>query len=150
VATVNKDFKVKHGLDVAQGGTFGGTVTVATPTQNTHAATKLYVDSKPISFEVLASAPASPTNGQMYFDTVMRRLHVFYDTEWSAVANIQDAEFLQDHIHDTSIGGNGMLTSIFVEAGTYNEPGAFIVAGTYNTTLWAETWDGGVSMDNFS
>jgi hypothetical protein len=44
VATVNKDFKVKHGLDVTQGGTFGGTVTVATPTQNTHAATKLYVD----------------------------------------------------------------------------------------------------------
>ena len=44
-ATVNKDFKVKHGLNVALTGTFGGTVTVATPTENTHAATKLYVDS---------------------------------------------------------------------------------------------------------
>ena len=150
MATVNKDFKVKHGLDVAQGGTFGGTVTVATPTQNTHAATKLYVDSKPILFSTLASAPESPANGQMYFDTVMKRLHVFYDSEWSAVANIQDADFLQDHIHDTSIGGNGMLTSIFVEAGIYNETGAFISSGTYNTTLWAETWDGGISMDNFS
>jgi hypothetical protein len=148
--TTNRDFKVKHGLDVAQGATFGGTVTVATPTQNAHAATKLYVDSKPISFEVLASAPASPINGQMYFDTVMKRLHVFYNSEWAAIANIQDAEFLQDHIHDTSIGGNGMLTSIFVEAGTYNEPGAFIETGVYNSVLWSETWDGGISMDNFA
>jgi hypothetical protein len=38
VATVNKDFRVKHGIIVADGGTFGSTVTVATPTQNTHAA----------------------------------------------------------------------------------------------------------------
>ena len=44
MATVNKDFRVKHGIAVAEGGTFGGTVTVATPTENTHAATKLYVD----------------------------------------------------------------------------------------------------------
>ena len=44
MATVNKDFKVKHGLNVAEGGTFGSAVVVGTPTENTHAATKLYVD----------------------------------------------------------------------------------------------------------
>ena len=44
MATVNKDFRVKHGIIVADGGTFGSTVTVATPTENAHAATKLYVD----------------------------------------------------------------------------------------------------------
>jgi hypothetical protein len=44
VATTNRNFKVKHGLDVTEGGTFGGTVTVATPTLDTHAATKAYVD----------------------------------------------------------------------------------------------------------
>ena len=44
MATVNKDFKVKHGLNVAEGGTFGSTVIVGTPTENTHAATKLYVE----------------------------------------------------------------------------------------------------------
>ena len=38
--TTNRDFKVKHGINVAEGGTFGSPVTVATPTQNTHAATK--------------------------------------------------------------------------------------------------------------
>jgi len=150
MATVDKDFKVKNGLSVASGGSFGGAVTVGTPTLDSHAATKLYVDNKPITFAPLTSAPASPVDGQMYFDIPMRRLHVFYNSEWSAVANIQDAEFLQDHIHDTSIGGNGMLTSIFVEAGTYNEPGAFIETGVYNSVLWSETWDGGISMDNFA
>ena len=44
MATVDKDFKVKQGLNVTLGGTFGGTVTVATPTENAHATTKLYVD----------------------------------------------------------------------------------------------------------
>jgi len=43
MATSDKDFKVKNGLNVALGGTFGGTVTVATPTLSTHAATKGYV-----------------------------------------------------------------------------------------------------------
>jgi hypothetical protein len=46
--TTNRDFKVKHGLSVAEGGTFGQAVTVGTPTENTHAATKLYVDSKEV------------------------------------------------------------------------------------------------------
>ena len=44
MATVDKDFKVKNGLNVATTGSFGGVVTVATPTQNAHATTKLYVD----------------------------------------------------------------------------------------------------------
>jgi hypothetical protein len=65
VATVNKDFKVKHGLDVNQGGTFGGTVTVATPTENTHATTKLYVDSKGAVAAPASTAPASPVDGQL-------------------------------------------------------------------------------------
>ena len=44
MATTNKNFKVKNGLEVGGNGTFDGTVTVYTPTANTHAATKLYVD----------------------------------------------------------------------------------------------------------
>jgi hypothetical protein len=32
MATVNKDFKVKNGLQVAGSGSFGGTLTVAEPT----------------------------------------------------------------------------------------------------------------------
>lgn len=56
MATENKDFKVKNGLNVSGDGTFGGTVTVATPTGPNHAATKDYVDN--IS---LTPGPTGPT-----------------------------------------------------------------------------------------
>ena len=58
MATLNKDFKVKHGLNVAEGGTFGSTVTVATPTENAHATTKLYVDTIAGSSAVTVGATA--------------------------------------------------------------------------------------------
>jgi hypothetical protein len=150
VATIDKDFKVKNGLVVALGGSFGGAVEVGTPTLNSHAATKVYVDTKPIVLNTLQDVPASPVEGQLYYDTVYKRVHVYYNNQWAALANMADAEFLQDHIHDTSIGGNGMLASIFVEAGTYNTVGALIETGDYNTVLFTETWDGGVSIDNFN
>lgn len=44
MSTQSKDFKVKNGLVVANGGTFGGPVVVGTPTLDAHAATKAYVD----------------------------------------------------------------------------------------------------------
>lgn len=44
MATATKDFKVKHGLQVAEGATFGGPITVAEPTLPSHAVTKSYVD----------------------------------------------------------------------------------------------------------
>ena len=40
LATVNKDFKVKNGLQVAGTAVFGGTVQVATPVSDSDAATK--------------------------------------------------------------------------------------------------------------
>jgi len=43
MATVEKDFKVKNGLVVTNGGTFGDAVTVGAPTLAGHAATKEYV-----------------------------------------------------------------------------------------------------------
>lgn len=150
MATIDKDFKVKNGLVVALGGSFGGAVEVGTPTLSNHAATKTYVDEKPIILNTLQDVPASPVEGQLYYDTVYHRVHVYYNNQWAALANMADAEFLQDHIHDTSIGGNGMLASIFVEAGTYNTVGALIETGDYNTVLFTETWDGGVSIDNFN
>jgi hypothetical protein len=152
VATVNKDFKVKHGLDVTQGGTFGGTVTVATPTQNTHAATKLYVDSVASSGGVTvgATAPVSPSNGNLWFDTLTERVHVYYGSQWVAIANLEDSETLQDHIHDTSIDGNGLIVSTFISGGAYNEPGYLVSAGLYNTASWEETWVGGEAIDNFN
>lgn len=152
MATVNKDFKVKHGLIVADGGTFGSTVTVATPTQNTHAATKAYVDSVAGSAGVTVSgtAPESPSNGNLWFDTLTERVHVYYGSQWVAIATLADAEVLQDHIHDTAIDGSGLIVSTFVSGGAYNEPGVLVSAGDYSTNSWENTYDGGVATDNFN
>jgi hypothetical protein len=152
MATDNKDFKIKNGLIVTNGGTFGGTVTVATPTENTHAATKLYVDSIVGSPTVPVSdtAPASPSNGDLWYDSVTERLHVYYNSQWLAIATLEDAEFLQDHIHDTAIDGTGTVVTTFVTGGFYNDPGNLVSAGFYNTSSWESTWDGGVAVDNFN
>ena len=148
--TVNKDFRVKHGIAVADGGTFGGTVTVATPTENAHAATKLYVDSAVGSPTIGTTQPASPVNGQLWFDTLTERIHVYYNSEWLAIATLEDTSTLQDHIHDTSIDGNGLIVSTFISGGAYNEPGVLVSAGSYNTASFEATFDGGLATDNFN
>ena len=152
MATVDKDFRVKQGLNVTLGGTFGGTVTVATPTENTHAATKLYVDSAVGSPTIPsgATAPVSPSNGGLWFDTLTERLHVYYSGTWYPMATLEDSESLQDHIHNTAIDGNGLIVSTFISGGAYNEPGVLISAGSYNTASFEATYDGGTATDNFN
>ena len=152
MATVNKDFKVKHGLNVALGGTFGGTVTVATPTENAHATTKLYVDSATAGSSVTVSetAPVSPSNGQLWFDTVTSRIYVYYSAVWIALATLADAEVLQEHIHDTAIGGTGQIATTFVGAGYYYEAGSLISAGFYNTDSFDATYDGGIATEVYN
>ena len=145
MATVNKDFRVKHGLNVALGGTFGSAVTVGTPTENAHAATKLYVDSASAgsTMTVASTAPATPSNGQLWFDTITERVYVYYTSEWVAMATLEDAEVLQEHIHDTAIGGTGQIATTFVDGGYYYEAGSLINAGFYNTVLWDLEYVGG-------
>lgn len=150
MATVNKDFRVKHGIHVAEGGTFGGTVTVATPTENTHAATKSYVDIAVGTPTIGTTQPESPVNGNLWFDTLTERVHVYYNSQWVAIATLEDAETLQDHIHDTSIDGSGLIVSTFISGGAYNEPGVLVSAGLYNTESFEATYDGGVATDNFN
>jgi hypothetical protein len=150
VATTNRDFRVKHGINVAEGGTFGSTVTVATPTENTHAATKLYVDTAIGSPTVGTTQPASPVNGSLWFDTLTERVHVYYNSQWVAIATLEDAETLQDHIHDTAIDGTGLIVSTFISGGAYNEPGVLVSAGVYNTSEFEATYDGGLAIDNFN
>ena len=150
MATTNRDFRVKHGINVADGGTFGGTVTVATPTENTHATTKLYVDTAVGSPTIGTTQPESPVNGQLWFDTVTERIHVYYNSQWVAIATLEDSETLPDHIHDTSIDGTGLVVSRFIDAGFYYEPGVLVSAGLYNTTEFEATYDGGTATDNFN
>ena len=150
MATVDKDFKVKNGLVVINGGSFGGTVTVATPTLGGHATTKDYVDSLPVSVPVDALPPVSPSNGDLWFDSVTQRVHVYYGSEWVAIATLADSEVLRDHIHDTSIDGTGLIVSTFVAGGSYDEPGVLVSAGSYNSTTWESVWNGGDAIDNFN
>ena len=86
MATDNKDFKVKNGLVVGGGGTFNGTVTVATPTSNTHATTKLYVDnllgSGSGSITVSDTAPSSPSEGDLWYNSTDGSTYVYYDSFW--------------------------------------------------------------------
>ena len=150
MATVDKDFRVKQGLNVALGGTFGGTVTVAAPTSGSHATTKTYVDALTGSATVTTTQPASPSNGNLWFDTVTERIYVYYGAEWIAIATLEDAEVLQEHIHDTAIGGTGQIATTFVDAGYYYEAGSLINAGFYNTTLWELEYSGGTADEVYN
>lgn len=150
MTTTNRDFKVKHGLSVAEGGTFGSAVTVGTPTENGHAATKLYVDSLELLVETAASAPVSASNGQLYVDTEENRLAFYYNGQWNTLALLNDTIEIAQHIHDTSIGGTGLIVSTFKDAGFYNEAGAEEDAGFYNTNSWSVTYDGGIATEVFN
>jgi hypothetical protein len=151
LATVDKDFKVKNGLVVTNGGSFGGAVTVGTPTLDGHAVTKSYVDALAGNTPVGSTAPESPDNGDMWFDTLTERLNVYYGGSWLTIATIDDTLTLTDHIHDTSIDGNGLIVTTFVSGGSFNDPqGTSVDGGSYNTTSWALVYDGGTAVDNFN
>ncbi len=153
MATTNRDFKVKHGLSVAEGGTFGQAVTVGTPTQNGHATTKLYVDSKGAIAAPASTAPGSPVNGQLWFDTVTRHLSIYSTdaADWIMIATFADTADLRQHIHDTSIGGNGLIVSVYQDAGYYDSIFSSAEdAGYYDLNEWAMEWNGGIAIDNFN
>jgi len=157
VATTNRDFKVKHGLDVANGGTFGGTVTVATPTLDTHAVTKLYVDGLVQGISPIvpteSTQPQNPVDGQLWFDTVSRHLSIYSTdaAEWIMIATFADTADLRQHIHDTAIDGTGLIVSIFQDAGFYDSIFTSTeIAGFYDSEYWTNSYDGGSPLDNFS
>jgi hypothetical protein len=149
MATVDKDFKVKNGLVVTNGGTFGDAVTVGAPTLAAHAATKEYVDSR--SMAVGSTAPSSPTNGTQWLDTLTNRVNFFYEGTWYTQATIDDTNNLPEHIHDTAIDGTGFIVSQFYNAGSFNSPlGVGLDAGGPSETSWALVFDGGSAVDNFN
>ena len=151
MATVDKDFKVKNGLQVANGGSFGGAVTVGTPTEANHAVTKSYVDALAGGIPVANTAPSSPDNGDLWFDTLTQRVNVHYNGTWLTIATIDDTLSLPDHIHDTSIDGNGLIVTTFISGGSFNDPqGTGIDGGEANTVTFTQTFDGGIAVDNFN
>lgn len=152
MATVEKDFKVKNGLLVASGGSFGGTVVVSDPTESTHAATKSYVDSTIGTMYTSDTAPSAPFNGKQWFDTTLTRVKVYFDGDWYLMASYEDVLNIPQHIHDTSIGGSGLIVSVYTDAGaTAVEPSInSIDAGGPSTTTWDLVLDGGNAESNFT
>jgi hypothetical protein len=148
--TVDKDFRVKNGLVVANGGLFGGTVTVATPTSNSHAATKEYVDSVTV-MTVSSTAPSSPTNGTQWLDTSTNRVNFYYSGTWYTQATIDDTNSIPDHIHDTAIDGTGLIVSQFIDSGFFDSPMTSSTdSGNASDTIFTSTTDGGVAIDHFN
>lgn len=151
MTTAEKDFKVKNGLQVANGATFGGTVVVADPTDATHAATKAYVDSMANQIVNGPTAPSSPENGNLWFDTTVERLKIYYGTDWITIATSNDLQNIPDHIHDTSIEGDGRITTIFWDGQWYNSPQIqSLDGGGPDSTTWDFVFDGGLATDNFN
>lgn len=150
MATVEKDFKVKNGLIVALGGTFGGTVTVDTPTELQHAATKEYVD-QASSVEVSETDPTITRDGQFYLNSLDNHLAVAFNGSWIKLATFADTAEMRQHIHDTAIDGTGLVVTIFQDAGFYNSiPSSLQDGGYYNLTEWGVIYDGGIPTDNFN
>lgn len=150
MATSDKDFKVKNGIQVAGDATVGGTISASAPTADGHVATKGYVDSLALPV-VDSTAPSSPSAGQLWLDTVSLRLHVYDGSSWITLATKADADYLADHIHDTAIDGTGRIVTTFVDGGTPTTTfAATVEAGSPSDTDWADTWSGGVTTDNFN
>lgn len=95
MTTQTKDFKVKHGLSVAAGGTFGGAVSVGTPTDVAHATTKQYVDdlvssNGGVSSTVGSTEPSNPLSGDFWFDTSINRLRMYVLGFWTVFPGFDD------------------------------------------------------------
>lgn len=154
MAAVNKDFKVKNGIQVAGNAIVVGTVAAATPTLPEHLATKAYVDAVSSGIPVGPLAPEDPENGDLWFDTGVERINVFFDGQWVTIATIDDTLTIPDHIHDTSIDGNGLIVTRFVDAGivgTVSQPQGTGIDGKFPDTVdWSDTYSGGIAVDNFN
>lgn len=144
MTTTIKDFKVKSGIQVTNGGSFGGSVVVGTPTQANHAVTKEYVDALTANTPVGSTPPSEPSNGDFWLDTTSERLKVYYDSVWITLATGEDALTMQDHIHDMSIDGDGRIETVFWDSSTYDDPQiAILDGGTPFSVTWDVILDGG-------
>lgn len=143
MATVNKDFKVKNGLQVAGDASFGGNVTVATPTLADHAVTKAYADALSGGATVSATEPASPSDGDLWFNTVTSHLAIYAESRWHILALYGE---VPDHTHDTSINGSGQVDNLYIDGGIPATTVYVFTAdgGTPDTTDWNTTYNGGI------
>jgi hypothetical protein len=98
VTTENKDFKVKNGLQVADGATFGAAISVGEPTLDEHAATKEYVDNiastpgptgpagDPAEFYIGETPPLDPSPGQIWIKSTDATQYTYIDDFWVEIS----------------------------------------------------------------
>lgn len=68
MSTTGKDFKVKNGIQVSEGGIFGGPVSVATPTDPSHAVTKEYLEQILETYSSGLNVDAGDVDGNAFLD----------------------------------------------------------------------------------
>lgn len=153
MATTDKDFKVKNGIQVAGDATVGGTITAADPTADSHVVTLAYFTANQTAgkLPVASTAPSSPVEGETYIDSVTNRINIYVNGQWLTMAAVDDTLNLPQHIHDTSIDGSGLIVSTFTEGGSITSPQSSPVdGGGVSTTSWDALLDGGSATDNFN
>lgn len=111
MATLDTDFKVKNGLQVNGSASIAGTMAVGDVSEDSHAATKGYLESVAFA-EVSATEPSNLFAGKMWIDSSEGRLKIYSGTAWTTVATKEDADSLQDHIHDDAIEGTGQIIEV--------------------------------------
>lgn len=145
--TTEKDFKVKNGLQVSNDGVFGGNVIAADPSADNHVATKSYVDQ--ITENILpvgATAPSSPSNGDLWFNTEIKRLSVYYAGEWITLSAFEDAAEVSNHTHLAQEDG-GFVLDTFIDGGDSDGPQYQTSdAGTAETSDWPENYNAGFTI----
>ena len=114
MSTLSKDFKVKNGLQVAEGGTFGAPVTVGTPTGPAHATTKSYVDGillvpgpagADAEFLVSETPPTTATDGQIWLDPSTASSYAYLDGFWIELSGPVGATGPQGEVGPTGPAG---------------------------------------------
>lgn len=107
----NKDFKVKHGLQVADSAYVGGTMGLSEVSENSHAASLGYLNL--LTVDVSDTAPSSIFSGKLWLDTTESRLKFYHNNGWVSIATKTDTEQVVDHIHDYAIDGTGRIIEVF-------------------------------------
>ena len=110
MTTINKDLRIKHGLQVAGSAYVGGTMLVSEVSSGSHAASLGYLNL--LTVEVSETAPSSLFSGKLWLDTAESRLKFYHNNAWVTIATKTDTEQIVDHIHDYAIDGTGRIIEV--------------------------------------
>jgi hypothetical protein len=62
-----------------------------------------------------------------------------------------DIQNIPDHIHNTSIDGDGRISTTFYDAASYDDPQTSTInGGSPDLITWAQTFDGGNPSSEFN